>query len=366
MSTKAITTEVMETVKPIATDMLLNLSRRFKHCRYADLRLEIVEEKRAGAENGTPKFTQDESRLAFGVRVLAGDQMVAPGYFGQILGRADLKDLSATLLSGVKHAHDRAIANAHEKAQVRAKFKELAASLSDTHLAPIDAHQDTVKAEFAIDPRSVRVDDMVRYVTDISKAVQDVADIKYNAISAVTRLNRELFTSSEGACIDQSFALTEGSSYVVAITENGDQELYDAFGHQRGWEVVIEGIVEEHLRNLDLLTFSTNLARDAVKLANSPPVRSSPKEVVVVTDPHFNTLKSHEIIGHAAELDRALKMETAYAGRSWLLRTLDDTQIGKPIASPLVTAYSDPSLPGFGHYKYDHEGTPRAQSHPYR
>jgi TldD protein len=58
------------------------------------------------------------------------------------------------------------------------------------------------------------------------------------------------------------------------------------------------------------------------------------------------------------ELDRGLKMETAYAGRSWLLRDLADTQMGKRIASPAVTAYSDPSLPGYGHYKYDHEGTP--------
>ena len=58
------------------------------------------------------------------------------------------------------------------------------------------------------------------------------------------------------------------------------------------------------------------------------------------------------------ELDRGLKMETAYAGRSWLLRDLKDHQIGKPVASPLVTAYSDPSLPGYGHYAYDHEGTP--------
>ena len=33
------------------------------------------------------------------------------------------------------------------------------------------------------------------------------------------------------------------------------------------------------------------------------------------------------------ELDRALKMETAYAGRSWLLRSLRDHQIGKRIAS---------------------------------
>jgi TldD protein len=50
-------------------------------------------------------------------------------------------------------------------------------------------------------------------------------------------------------------------------------------------------------------------------------------------------------------------METAYAGRSWLFRSLQDSQIGKQIAAPLVTAYSDPSLPGFGHYKYDDEGT---------
>ena len=81
----------------------------------------------------------------------------------------------------------------------------------------------------------------------------------------------------------------------------------------------------------------------------------------MVTDPHYNTLVSHEIIGHPVELDRALKMETAYAGRSWLLRGLDDHQVGQRIASPLVTAYSDPSLPGYGHYAYDHEGTPAAR-----
>src|SRR5439155_1273044 len=86
--------------------------------------------------------------------------------------------------------------------------------------------------------------------------------------------------------------------------------------------------------------------------------RRPEREVVVVTDPHYNTLVSHEIVGHPAELDRALKMETAYAGRSWLLADLDAHQVGRRIASPLVTAYSDPALPGYGHYAYDHEGTP--------
>jgi TldD protein len=95
-----------------------------------------------------------------------------------------------------------------------------------------------------------------------------------------------------------------------------------------------------------------------VELCEAEPLPTSEGDVVVVTDPHYNTLVSHEILGHPTELDRALKMETAYAGRSWLLRGLDDHQLGKRVASPLVSAYSDPSLPGYGHYRYDHEGTP--------
>jgi TldD protein len=356
---KTITTDLVEALKIPCAELMADAPGRFKFLRYADIRIEIAEEKHAGAENGIPKFGTEEDRFAFGVRVLAGDGAISPGYFGQTLGKADLADLPGKLAAGFKHAYERAVVNAREKAAARDKFKDLGECLHDTRLAPIEIHEDKVKAEYAVDPRTVQVEDMVQYVTEVSRAIQDVdLQLKYNAVSAMTMLWRELFTSTEGACIDQSFALTLGSPYVVAVSDTGDQELNDFIGHQRGWEVVTEGIFEEHIRNLDLLTFSTNLARDAVKLANSPPLRSTDKDVVVVTDPHFNTLKAHEIIGHPTELDRALKMETAYAGRSWLLRSLKETQIGKQVASPLVTAYSDPSLPGFGHYKYDHEGTP--------
>jgi len=50
-------------------------------------------------------------------------------------------------------------------------------------------------------------------------------------------------------------------------------------------------------------------------------------------------------------------MEAAYAGRSWLLRTVDDNEIGCAVGSPLLSAVSDPTLYGYGHYRYDHEGT---------
>src|SRR5262249_29049630 len=45
-------------------------------------------------------------------------------------------------------------------------------------------------------------------------------------------------------------------------------------------------------------------------------------------------------------------METAYARRSLLLRGLDDTQLVRHIASPLVTAFSHPPLPGYRHYPF--------------
>jgi len=136
------------------------------------------------------------------------------------------------------------------------------------------------------------------------------------------------------------------------------QELYDVLGHQRGWEILTRGVEEPSIGFPPFAEFALALARDGADLAAAPPLPALDREVTVVTDPHYNTLVSHEIIGHPVELDRALKMETAYAGRSWLMRGLDDHQLGKQVASPLVTAYSDPALPGYGHYEYDHEGTP--------
>jgi len=357
--TTTITTELIDAITRQVSAVATDAPSDYAFCRYADVRLEVIEEKHAGAENGAPKSSADNRRLAMGIRVLAGDKTIAPGYFGQTLGTADLPHIVKRLAAGMARATARALANARHKAQARSVYKELGESFYDTRLAPVEAHRATIKADYAIDPRSVRIEDMVRYVTEVSRAAQDLdKQLRYNAVWAMTQVSRELFVNSDGACIDQSFALTSGGADVVAISDTGDQELSDSIGHQRGWEVVTEGFLHGLLRNLDLMTFATNLARDAVKLANAPPLRSSEKEVVVVTNPHFNTLLSHEIIGHPTELDRALKMETAYAGRSWLLRSLTDTMIGRQIASPLVTAYSDPSLPGFGHYAYDHEGTP--------
>jgi TldD protein len=354
-----IETRLIDRIAPLAGELVTTWARSLADLRYADLRLEVAEGKYAAAENGASKSSGDDYGFAFGVRVLAGRRMAAPGYFGRSLGAADLPHLDRILKEALQAAYRRAMANAELKAEVKGKFGALGDSLSDTRLHPVQVRQEVVPAVFEMDPRAVPLDEMVRFTTDVSRQVAAVhARLSYNYISTMTQLSRELFASSEGALIDQSFALTQGMCYVVATGESNSQELYDVVGHQRGWEILIRGIDDPLMTCPPFLDFSLGLAREGVELAVAPALPTLDHEVPVVTDPHYNTLVSHEIIGHPVELDRGLKMETAYAGRSWLLRDLADHQVGKQVASPLVTAFSDPSLPGYGHYKYDHEGTP--------
>jgi TldD protein len=354
-----VSIDLIDTVAPMIETRVREAARRLPHLHYADLRLEVTEGKGAGSENGTPKFSGDDYGLALGARVLAGDRMIAPGYVGQTLGTADLADLDRIVREALERAYRRAMVNGEMKADAREKFGPLGESLADTRLHPIEVRQDTVAAVYRVDPRTMALADMVRYVTDVSRQVGAVdTGVKYNYVGTMTELSRELFVSSEGARIDQSFALTLGTCTVVTVDGEVSQDLYDAIGHQRGWEILLDGVDDPALRFPAFRDFALSLAREGVALAAAPVLPTSDRDVVVVTDPHYNTLVSHEIIGHPVELDRALKMETAYAGRSWLLGGLTEHQVGRRVASPLVTAYSDPALPGFGHYKYDHEGTP--------
>jgi TldD protein len=357
--TTRITVDLVDDLKADVRDLLRDAARRLPDLAYADVRVEVLEGKAVAAENGESKFSGDDYGFTVGVRALAGDRMVAPGWVGLTLGTADLADLPRRLRDAIERAYRRAMVNGELKAAAREKFGPLGEALADTRLHPVEAREDTVPAVYAIDPRTLPLGDMVAFTTDVSRRIAAThAEVKYNYVSTLTQLARELFASTEGAMIDQAFALTQGLAMVVGVSGEVSQDLYDAIGHQRGWEILTAGCEDPLLACPPFADFALALARESVDLAQAPPLPTSERPEVVVTDPHYNTLVSHEIVGHPVELDRALKMETAYAGRSWLLASLDDHHVGRRIASPLVSAYSDPALPGYGHYVYDHEGTP--------
>lgn len=345
--------EILDKLKEQISATVSGYYKSLKDCKYLDLRLGISEFRSASSENGKAKGVRDDCDLSFGIRVIAGG-MPSWGFYGQSLGKNDLKsrEIARLIKSGVNTAYERAIANAKKKSE----FKEVADSLTGVRLAEVEVCQETVPAEFEIDPRKITLQKILGMSMDVSKQMKALdASVRFTAVEITTGITRELFCSSEGAKIDQSFPLTQGVIYVSAQKEESSPEVYyDYVGDLKGWEV-IEG---ENVYNLSLLDFALERTRDTIELSGAEFLKTSEKEEVVVTDPHFNTLLVHEIIGHPTEEDRVLKMETAYAGRSWLFYNLNENQIGNQIASPLVNAFSDPTMMGYGHYKYDSEGTP--------
>ena len=359
--------ELLDRIRPQISSLVNEDAKRLPGLRYCDVRIQVKEEKGAVAENGNEKASAEDYAFDFGVRVIAGGSVSAPGYYGKVLGAADVGRIREIVLDGIKQAHQRARANARMKSGVRRRFGPLGETLGDARLAPVPVARDTVPPAYSADPRTVPIEDTVKMAVDSCRAAQGVSNqIVYAAASAGTFLMRELFCSSDGADIDQSFAQTEGFVIVICSSEHGNMEIYDFSGHQRGWEILTEGYDNGTIVLPDFVSFCKNLATDGVQLANSPPLRPPDKEVTVVTDPHFNTLLVHEVVGHPSELDRALKYETSYAGRSWFLKDMQENQIGRQIASPLVNAFSDPTIEGFGSFKYDHDGTPARRAHHIR
>ncbi|NUO08998.1 MAG: TldD/PmbA family protein [Candidatus Brocadia sp.] len=317
------------------------------------MRLGIYEIKHASAENGKAKGMGEDFSISCGIRVLAGE-MSAWGFYGQPMGEVESspKTFNKIVTLRINKAYTRAMVNANKKTE----FKPIASSLTGVNLAKIDVCRDTIGAVFDEDPRKVPLKEILALSTKISGEMRGISeDVQYAAIDAQTGIRRELFCSTEGACIDQSYALTQGMVSVVAQKTGGVPEgCYDYPGDLRGWEVV-KG---KNVYRQALPDFAFMRTQETLELTESEFLSATNDPVVVVTNPHFNALLVHEIVGHPTESDRALKLETAYAGRSWLFRDFHDNELEKQIASPLLSAYSDPTIHGYGHYKYDAEGTP--------
>ncbi|HLJ43517.1 MAG TPA: TldD/PmbA family protein [Candidatus Binataceae bacterium] len=354
-----------ELLKKEGPDLLRAFIRGRRGAVGADLRLEVMFSRSSSATDGEARSAHEGESAGFSVSVRVDEPSGASGtgQTGVEVGRLALRParLLAAIRAGLAEAYERARLSAREKAAlIRAlnKYSGPARSLASVPPGPRAAVRDEVAAVYQRDPRTLDPGELRRLCRDASARVAALGpEIAFNAVAALSEVREELFIGSDGTLISQGFAFSQGDCYIVAQNGDGHQEIYDTIGQQRGLECLAEGWRGELMPNPDLLTFALELAGEARELAAAPALKPPDAEVTVVTDPHFNALISHEIIGHPSEADRALKMEAAYAGRSWFLRSLEDNEVGRQVGSPLMSACSDPSLDGYGHYLYDHEGT---------
>ena len=306
------------------------------------LRCEVVLRRGASAENGTPRRTSEHESAAVGLSVTVGGraQAIGYGYSGVELGYAALTPARflAAIRTGFKDAYERAHFNAGQCAQL---IREYGAGAVEW--IPADPVQVEIPASCTRDPRSVATSEVARLALDSSRELTQLGDeLRYNVVSAFTEMRQEIFLNGAGTFISQNFAVTQGDCYVVAQSGEGHQECHDTIGQQRGLECLTDGWHEGPTAHQDLRSFALEMGREARTLAAAPALKTTSREVVIVTDPHFNALMCHEIVGHPSEADRALKMEAGYAGRSWFLRSLADNEIGHRIGSPILSACSDP------------------------
>ncbi|MBI2061423.1 MAG: TldD/PmbA family protein [Nitrospirae bacterium] len=360
----SVTTDHIRKVKGTVREGVRVFGRRKPGFEYADVRLEIEESRWGMSECGEPRMAEQDVEISLGVRVLARgsaapDSPVAPGYYGMRLGPGDVGRISRVLKPALSHAYERARAGAKAKEASKASFGPLGDSLWSCELAKAPVAEAVIPARFKHDPRKVPLKEVLETARDAAAgAMAKGKAVKYAYSAAMIALRRQLFVNSAGSCVDQSWALAEGDAYVVAEKDGVTQESYDTLGSNVGWELLSDGMKTDYERFPRFKDFMGVLADDVVQLCSAPRLPVSEKPVVVVTDPHYNTLLVHEIVGHPVELDRALKMETAYAGRTWLFGSAKDNLLGRRIASEKLSAYSDPSLPGYGYYAYDDEGVP--------
>ena len=336
---------------------------------YAELRFEAMFQRSASANDGEARESGESEAAAFGIRVhcAGASGLVGAGFTGVEVGRLALS--KTKLIDALKGALNEALGRAQADLREKVATVKLlgAAAASIAALGAVEPSRDRaeVAAVFAQDPRALNRGQLKHSCREASAAIAALGSaIAFNAVSASTELRHELFINTAGALISQGFAFAQGDCYVVAQTAEGHQETWDAIGQQRGFECLADGRCDELSPSPDLHTFALDLGKETRELAAAPALKATDDEVTVVTDPHFNALVAHEIIGHPCEADRALKMEAAYAGRSWLLQSPSHNEIGRPVGSRLLWACSDPSLDSYGQYRYDHEGTPgRRKTH---
>jgi TldD protein len=154
-----------------------------------------------------------------------------------------------------------------------------------------------------------------------------------NAVVSYGEASEWSVFANRTADLAQRVQRTRMSIVAVVAGDSGVRYNFQGFGGTGGWELL--DISDEEL---------ARCVNTAVELLSAE--RIEPGEYTVIASPWVTGTLVHESFGHGVETDMFLK-ERAKAARF----------IDKPVGSPLVNIWDDPSYSGgFGSYFFDDEG----------
>ncbi len=292
---------------------------------YADARVVRTQNQSLAVKNGAPEAITEQDDLGLGVRVLVNGAW----------GFASTSHLDRP---EIERAARDAVAIARASGTLRR---------DPVALSAVKPARATWRTPVRQDPWDVSLDEKIRVLTDATTTMARVAGIRVATGSMEFWKTWKLFTSTEGAEIEQEITESGGGIGATAVGEGEVQRRSypSAFGDYRsgGYEVVAA---------MDLPAHAQQIADEAEALLTAPLCPSMTTDLVLDTDQV--ALQIHESIGHAVEFDRILGMEAAYAGTSWVTAA----DVGSlRYGSEHLNVVADATLPGgLATFGFDDEG----------
>lgn len=287
-------------------------------CQYCDVRTEVTSKQGFVIENNEIEYSTTKNDQGLGIRVLNEGAWS----FFSISNPLTFDDVK----SGIEEAAKAALYYSSKK-----KHK--------VTIGNVTAVKEKVEFPVKIIPT---IDELIEIGYDCDKIIHQNKRIIKSQVSMSYSIVSKLFVSSEGSKIHQNFsdviadlsatAHENGLTQSVNITEGG------------------RGGIEKLSTDREIRETAKFISDKAAQLIDAKPVKE--EKTIVVMNPDFVALLTHEILGHPSEADRVLGKEMAWAGGAWWAGKLEEK-----IGSDNLNVFDDPTLEGtLGHYGFDDEG----------
>ena len=186
------------------------------------------------------------------------------------------------------------------------------------------------------------IDKLINVGMECSKIISSTPKIIRSVVNPKFSINSKYFVNSEGSKIIQNFTDTIIDLIAVAHDSGITQSINITEGGRGG--------LEQITKNEKVYNSAKKISSKSAQLVNAKPIHE--EEAVVIMNPDFVSLLTHEILGHPSEADRVIGKEMAWAGGAWWRG-----KIGEKIGSEVLTVFDDPTIEdSLGWYFYDDEG----------
>jgi TldD protein len=293
---------------------------------YADCRYVHGEKESIRVTDGIIDTLSKNLDVGVGIRV------IHKGFWG-------FASVASTKESDIKKAANKALQTARASAMPRRE---------GTRLADQKAFKDTYKSPCDKDPFEVPIDQKIGILLEITDKLKSDDKIKTAEASMEFFKTNKMFSSTEGAEIEQNI-IESGAGY-SATAYDGTEVQKRSYPNSHRGDFATLGY--EYIEEMNLLENVDRTREEALQLLTADDCPDTESDIVICGSQM--ALQVHESCGHPSELDRVLGTEISLAGGSFMqIDGLNKLKYG----SEIVNIYGDATIPGaLGSFGYDDEG----------